>query len=403
MANEQQYFFVLGSHPALSIAEITILLERAISGECRLSDDSLVLAAHIKGEIDADNLMRRLGGAVKIGTTINNFKFPVSNKIFNTEIISRVRCLHDSGKFYYGFSLHGDCAIDIKPAAMQIKEALKAEGTSSRWVTSKASQLSSVVVEMNRLVSRGAEFVIARFGGSLMLGRTLSVQPFRELSALDYGRPARDDRSGMLPPKLARIMINLAGAPQSGTILDPFCGSGTILTEATLMGFDNLIGSDISGKAVEDAKRNMEWTTEKTKSKKSRARIILADARTISKQAEPGSIDAVVTEPYLGPQRGRYEARSVARELEGLYTEAIKESFKVLKAGGRAVMAWPLFRDARNSGLTELRPEIGGFRIIDPLPPAMANRGLPGVTKRNTLLYGRPDQKIWREIVVLQK
>ena len=57
------------------------------------------------------------------------------------------------------------------------------------------------------------------------LGQTLVVQPFKVLSKRDFGRPARDDHSGMLPPKLAQIMINLARRNDdisTKTILDPF-------------------------------------------------------------------------------------------------------------------------------------------------------------------------------------
>lgn len=67
----------------------------------------------------------------------------------------------------------------------------------------------------------------------------------------DYGRPARDARVGMLPPKLAQIMLNLSVKDEkSGTVLDPFCGTGVLLQEAALAGFD-FIGSDIEPRMVE--------------------------------------------------------------------------------------------------------------------------------------------------------
>ena len=86
------------------------------------------------------------------------------------------------------------------------------------------------------------------------------MQPFKDLSRLDFGRPARDDFSGMLPPKLAQIMINLAQVQNpEALIIDPFCGSGTILSEALLMGYKDLLGSDISPKAIADTYKNISW------------------------------------------------------------------------------------------------------------------------------------------------
>jgi tRNA G10 N-methylase Trm11 len=61
---------------------------------------------------------------------------------------------------------------------------------------------------------------------------------------------------GMLPPKLAQMMINLAisGAytPESTqpVIYDPFCGLGTVLIEAAHMGLMQSYASDISNDMV---------------------------------------------------------------------------------------------------------------------------------------------------------
>ena len=61
-------------------------------------------------------------------------------------------------------------------------------------------------------------------------------------------KPYRDMRRGMLPPKLARSLVNLAiGAksPSDMTILDPFCGTGTVLMEAMLLG-THVVGTDLA-------------------------------------------------------------------------------------------------------------------------------------------------------------
>jgi len=66
------------------------------------------------------------------------------------------------------------------------------------------------VVEQNKLIESGIEFCLIVDKNRVFLGKTLVVQPFKDLSKRDFGRPARDDHSGMIPPKLAQMMINLA-------------------------------------------------------------------------------------------------------------------------------------------------------------------------------------------------
>ena len=56
-------------------------------------------------------------------------------------------------------------------------------------------------------------------------------------------------------PKLARAMINLSGAQEE--VLDPFCGAGGLLLEASLMGL-SAKGVDIDGAMVARARKNLE-------------------------------------------------------------------------------------------------------------------------------------------------
>jgi 23S rRNA G2445 N2-methylase RlmL len=66
------------------------------------------------------------------------------------------------------------------------------------------------------------------------------------------GRAA--ERSGALRPTVAAAMVALAGPPR-GTLLDPCCGSGTILAEALTAGW-TADGTDIDAGAIGVARRN---------------------------------------------------------------------------------------------------------------------------------------------------
>lgn len=94
-----------------------------------------------------------------------------------------------------------------------------------------------------------------------------------------------------LDPKLARACINLAGKT-SGTIIDPFCGSGGILIEAGLLGFFP-VGYDISAEMLESCRVNLlHYNVTEFELKN-------IDARQISKKAS-----AIVTDIPYGQNSG---------------------------------------------------------------------------------------------------
>lgn len=91
--------------------------------------------------------------------------------------------------------------------------------------------------------------------------------------------------SSSLPTRLARAMVNLVAAP-GDKIIDPCCGSGTILIEAASMGVKAL-GCDINHKLVAASVGNLKHFGLS-------GMVLLADARNIA-----GKFDAVVTDlPY---------------------------------------------------------------------------------------------------------
>jgi len=61
-----------------------------------------------------------------------------------------------------------------------------------------------------------------------------------------------------ISPRLAKIMINLSQVKSGFRLLDAFCGIGVILEEALLQHI-KVIGVDRDYRAVEGAKKNLEW------------------------------------------------------------------------------------------------------------------------------------------------
>lgn len=128
------------------------------------------------------------------------------------------------------------------------------------------------------------------------------------------------ERTGALRPTIAAAMVRLAGKP-SGVLLDPCCGSGTILAEATTAGW-TAEGSDIDPAAVEAACRNVPH-----------AAVRFGDARRLD--AADGSVGACVSNLPFGQQ---YE---VPGQMRDWLTAVLAEMARVTRPGGRVVLLAP--------------------------------------------------------------
>ncbi|MDD3711400.1 MAG: methyltransferase domain-containing protein [Patescibacteria group bacterium] len=399
----KKYFFVLGSNKELSLAELS-----AIFPENKWQKFNSIVISEFLLELEVKSLISSLGGIIKIGEVTKEINLANRHSLSENvkkELIQSAKSAKREellGKFNFGFSFYEDVRVpgDFFKLGLAIKKDLKNIGISSRMVTSKEKILSSVVVEQNNLISKGLELCLITDKKSVFLGKTLAVQPFKALSRRDFGRPQRDDHSGMIPPKLAQIMINLVRRDDKDynkkTLLDPFCGSGTILTEAYLMNFKKIIGSDLSAKAISDSAKNIDWIidwADKGKDKQKEKNIFevfQSDILNLDDKIEKNSIDYIVCEPYLGPQRGYKNFNEVVVELNELYSKALEVFYKILKPGGRVVMIWPQFR--AEGKIWKISPDIKSFKVF----PILADNN-------DSIVYGRVEQKVWREIVVLEK
>jgi tRNA G10 N-methylase Trm11 len=382
-------WFILGREPLLSTAEIsTVLHTTAFNIEDRI--------LKVDTSFDTTNLLNQLGGTIKIGQELGN---ALTEEQLLKKIIEELKTVE--GKIHFGLSVYSNKPQDtIKKWGLYIKKTLKAEGLSVRYVENREAVLSSVTVEKNGLTKRGKEFLIYEKNNTYSLANTLAVQPFEEWGKRDFGRPGRDDTSGMLPPKLATMMINLSGvvANNNTSLLDPFCGSGTILTEALHLGFTRLTGTDVSPKAIEDTKKNIAWAQNNQSNNTSTSiNILELSSSDLSQKISTRSIDLIVTEPYLGkPLRGREKKEELQKqimELKKIYLTAFKEFYKILKPKGTVVFVVPRFRWGNEWMRIACAEEIKkiGFKINPALP------------SHDFLLYARPDQHVGREIWKFEK
>ncbi len=400
--NPTAVWFLLGREPTLSTAEIISLLrrERIVYDNLILQQPFLTISADIK-----TNIINQLGGTIKIATELGS-------NLSEQTLLSTIQEKLSStpAKIIFGISLYGEAKVEnVERWGKELKKNLKAEGHSVRYVFKGEPTLSSVTVEKNSLISKGHEFLILKTSTGYRLARTTAVQPFENFSNRDYGRPGRDAGSGMLPPKLAMMLINLSEIRPDQTLLDPFCGSGTIISEAILLGYQKLLGTDASDKAIADSRKNIAWLVEQNPTHKDADwKVELVSVQKLGEKFSSGSIDGIATEPYLGkPKHGREslaELESEAKELAKLYLDAFLEFKKILRPGGRVVFIIPRFVIRAGPLRRSFSEASAPITISDKILPQLQKLGfavdqlLPKLNKSQFLLYQRPDQLVAREI-----
>jgi tRNA (guanine10-N2)-dimethyltransferase len=138
-----------------------------------------------------------------------------------------------------------------------------------------------------------------------------------------------------MPSKLARAMVNLAHAKVEGTMLDPFCGTGSSLIEATFIGC-HAIGVDAAKKMVIGCRKNLRFFSITAEG------LILADARKLPFH----KIDCMVTDPPYG--RSASTLKSTTREL---VHDVLGSAYNLLPDSHRICIASPTTLNIKTLGI----------------------------------------------------
>lgn len=377
---------LLGRQPELGIAE----LESILGSDCLKPIPGAVI---IEKEVQ-DVPFFRFGGLMKLGKVLNTLETTQWRDIEEYLIPA---CVEHSatvpeGKLTIGLSAYGFNLTSkiLERTGLSIKKAVKATGRPVRLVPNKDLDISAAQILHNKLThENGWDLIIYRDGGRTILARTAFVQDIEGYTARDQARPFRDARVGMLPPKLAQIIINLAAGDKPQTILDPFCGTGVILQEASLMGY-SVYGTDNDARMIEYTQKNLDWLqTRFNVTPKYSAEV--GDA-TKFKWKQP--IDAVATEVFLGkPMSGKPEPKIIREEIaevQQLLKNALRNLAGQLKPGTKccfAIPAWFYDGNVHLLPLIDQIEEIGytlsTFRHVRPGP----------------LIYRREGQIVGRQLL----
>ncbi|QQR55305.1 hypothetical protein IPG41_01980 [Candidatus Peregrinibacteria bacterium] len=392
----KKYIFQTGHGKGLAKIEIeSISTPSAIVDEV---EDGFV----VEGEwADPIAHLNRLGGTVRILEVIQagpstmplNFEEWVS-KAVETEVKNK------EGKIRYGVSMHPKSEKVLTKILIGSKKRLKDKLGNVRFVNKNFQNLSSVQAWHEHLLEDGAiELQLFQGETKWYLAKTVAIQDFESYSHRDYNRPARNAKNGMFPPKLAQVLINLAlGARQPSpevTIVDPFCGSGTVLQEAWLMGC-KAQGSDISAAIIADAKENLDWLHYEYRLEGSMP-TFTKDATQLTKADLPDGLFFIVSETSLGPAISKplpaHHLKNVQEELEKLYDAFFSNLKKIAPAGTVMVFTAPYHRQGNERLFLPHLPKIlAKHSTIVPLSDH----------ERPSLFFERKDQRVSREIWKVQ-
>jgi len=393
------YAFELGRKKELCLAELL-----AVFGEENLVEKNMDTAIFKSKEKNFQDIQNSLGGTIKIVEIFETIKKENIQKFAQeTQIKDSVKKYLEEnfkdreGKINFSLTILNQKFPDkilIKNLLTSSKKILKELGLNSRFVNQNFGNTKPSTIYKARVLEKGVDINIIYGDKNIYIGNTVAIQDIDSYSLRDFNRPKRDALVGMLPPKLAQVMINLAVPEAKGKtiIYDPFCGTGVIPMEGILMGYD-VIGSDVDERMVQYTQENLKWLVKTFKTKEDVSfRTFKNDARHLTKTELPERITAIVTEGFLGPALTKYpteeEQEKIFRELSNLHLNWLKQVHELTSKDLRIVMCLTGFK--KSSGV-----------IHFPRFKELAN--LAGYKIENTYSYDREDQIVIRDIVVLTK
>ncbi len=214
----------------------------------------------------------------------------------------------------------------------------------------KLKELYEEVLFPSGKIPTGFDIVAATVtGGKTLFGYTVGASDVLGFEKRDFSRSYQDPTI-TIGPRLARVLVNLAMKEQKSTMLDPFCGLGTILQEALVSGY-NVVGTDIARNNIIRSNTNLDWIrTNYPAATRLKAKLTRSDVLNLRKENLP-KIDGIATEPLLLPKFERNPQSPVAiesvRETLPIYEKSLEVFREILDKGSRIAITAPVVFDDR--------------------------------------------------------
>ncbi len=342
-----RYFFIQGREPLLSKAELEAVLESHNFKNFNITLKENFILLDIKNELEeVSPIFNKLGGFISFGVVYENID----------DVITQYIEKSNKTKAVFGFSIYTDQPSkyndkEVKQILEYIKIELKNNNIPARYIIPNGLTIDSGRILGNRILEKGFEIVVLEDKDFVAYGKTIAVQDIDLYSTVEYDKPFTDKDMGVLPSKLAQIMINLSGAKPGDTIWDPFCGSGTILLMGLLNG-NNVLGSDIDPKGIAGSTENINWLASNIDLKDLKYQVFELDINkpygrtlTLLKRTE---VQAIVCEPYMGPPQYKVLSTAAAKihleNVEKLYSNLFEIIMETRKRDCTIVLVAPSYK-----------------------------------------------------------
>jgi len=212
------------------------------------------------------------------------------------------------------------------------------------------------------------------------LATTTQTYNPKEVKKRDMQKPVRRE-SLAISPRLSKILINLSGAKPFDRLLDPFCGVGSILSEALIKKI-NVHGIDKDKEATIGAKQNLKWLENQYKIK-NRYTIENNDSR----RAPDLQFSGIATETPLGKilrkKPSDNQAKQILQNFEAYMIPILRHLKRIKKPQAKIAITFPVIRNLHTD--YQKIANKSGLRI-----------------KLQPILESRKDQFISRDILILQ-
>ena len=247
---------------------------------------------------------------------------------------------------------------------------------------------SSGQIFERKVLKKGAAFLVLAAKNKFWLFQFTATQNLRNYDLRDFQKPFRDPKMGMLPVRLAQILVHLSGANRGEKVVDPFCGSGTIAGESALLGLESC-NSDLDKKCVHGSRQNFEFLATKFRFDANLAGFEVADAQDLDFQKFQNF--RVVSEGFLGtnfdtsekinPEKIQIESEKILKIWQAVFANLRKNPPK------KIVFCLPNWKcehkkDVSILGRIEKIASVSGFKI------------------EKNFLYSRSRTRVRRQIVV---
>lgn len=321
------FFLLSGEHPTLPFSEVEAILKAEGHQYKILGKHTQVLRLEAHPQ-SVESIVRRAAMTRACSIELLHTKAVSSDILREIRSIPFEKCVRKRGTFVVRLRRIREAAQDVEVSWLEqelggvILDAV--EGLKVKLTNPDMTFFGVLTDDVFVFGLRVAEIPAKPF-----VGRRPRKRPFFHPSAM--------------PAKLARCMVNLAQCKVGDVVLDPFCGTGSFLVEAGLIGC-RVVGFDVQLRMVRGSKRNLRFFSVDPEG------LLRADARCPPiRQA-----DCVVTDPPYGRASttcGR-EIVEIVRDLLSTLKGNVLRGRRICLASPKSVNIGKLARDA-------------GFRLVE--------------------------------------